>query len=75
VIGLFPREIINKTKIFSLFNSNKFLLKYIPGIGFTEKLDTSAPTELELLNDTIYDDMKSSNIVDDVKNFVIKMKI
>jgi hypothetical protein len=71
----FPREIINKTKIFSLLNSNKILSKYIPYIGFTEKLDKSAPTELELLNDKIYDDMKSSNIVDDVKNFVIKMKI
>ena len=74
-LGLFPREIINKTKIFSLLNSNKILSKYIPYIGFTEKLDMNAPTELELLNDVIFDDFISLNTVDDDKNFVIKMKI
>lgn len=74
VLNNFSREIKNKTKIIKLLDSNDNLSKYVPYVGMTNEVDKKTITELEVLNDPIFDNMKQINYVDDEENYVIHLK-
>jgi hypothetical protein len=70
ILGMFPLEILTKTKIYKILLKNKYLARHIY-IGFRKQDNINAPTELEILNDDIYSDFFSKDYKDDNQNFVV----
>lgn len=74
ILSVLPIEVLIKTKIFNIISSNKELSKYYPNIGYLEKDNAVAPTELDILMNNAYSDLIMKEYVDDEENFTIFLK-
>jgi len=75
ILNILPYEVIIKTKIHKIITTDKILSKYYPNIGFLEKDNNSASTEMDVLMNDIYADFIVSKCVDDDENFTNRLKI
>ena len=70
IFQIIPLEVTTKTKIYKIISTDKILSKYFPNMGFDEKNNKNAPTELDVLMRDEYSDLVVSSYVDDDENFV-----
>ncbi len=69
VIRYVPIEVINKTVIYQIIQKYNISMKYIPFVGVNIDLYKSMPSELDILNDELYDKFKIDNVDINEENF------
>lgn len=68
VIRFIPTKIMSLTVIYQIIQKYDISEKYVPFVGIKEKYINSMPSELELLNDSLYDKFKISKSNNDISN-------
>jgi len=67
-IGTFPTSIVEKTRSYKLFNK---YFNELYHLGFTKDHETQVPNELDLLNDSLFDDLKVDTINENTEDCFI----
>lgn len=68
VIRFIPTKIMSLTVIYQIILKYDISEKYVPFVGIKEKYIKSMPSELEILNDPLYDKFKISKSDNDISN-------
>jgi len=71
ILGMFPLELLSKTKIYNILLNNKYLSKH-SYLGFKKEDDQNAPNEMDILNNDAYKEFFVNEYKDDNENFVVK---
>lgn len=66
VLRYIPMNVMTSTIIYKIIQKYDISTKYIPFVGVHERHIESMPSELEILNDALYDKMKIKNISNDM---------